>query len=226
MIAGNQVGIALDNSGDVPRSFGSTENLVYDNRLNNSRNVVFGAQFADFQNAWNVSERPGPNVIGGPSVGGNYYATPDGTGVSQTCTDSDADGFCDSPDDFGDAGTANNTDFLPLASPVDISVSPSTVDFGTRIAPGDTATANVTIENTGSTTLDVTDISIGGPNASSYTIVTGGDPVRLEPGESQQVRVQFAPTDSGTKQASLTVTSNDRDEPSVTVALRGSGREC
>lgn len=225
VIAGNDVGITIDNTG-IPRSFGSTENLVYDNRLNNTRNVVFGFQFANFRNSWNVSKRPGPNVIGGPSVGGNYYATPDSTGYSQTCTDSDDDGFCDSPNDFGVSGNDNNTDFLPLASPVDISVSPSIVDFGTRIAPGDTATANVTIKNTGSTTLDVTDISIGGPNASSYIIVDGVEPVRLEPGESQRVQVEFAPTSDGTKQATLTVASNDTDAPVVTVALRGSSQGC
>lgn len=36
------------------------------------------------------------NIVGGSKIGGNYYANAAGTGHSETCTDSDEDGICDS----------------------------------------------------------------------------------------------------------------------------------
>ena len=102
---------------------GARGNVVYDNLFNVTRdafdgNVLFGSLNSRRRgppgvNAWNVSARTGENVVGGSTIGGNYYANPDGTGFSQTCDDADADGLCDSPNELG----ANNTDFLPLADP-------------------------------------------------------------------------------------------------------------
>jgi PKD repeat protein len=39
----------------------------------------------------------GPNIVGGPYIGGNFWGKPDGTGFSQTHADADLDGFCDEP---------------------------------------------------------------------------------------------------------------------------------
>jgi parallel beta-helix repeat protein len=102
VVRGNDAaGIVLD---------GATDNRIVDNRLFNDENVVL--DFDGNANAWNSSNQSGPNVVDGPFLGGNYYASPDGTGFSQTCTDADGDGFCDSPNTFG--GEPNNTDSLPL----------------------------------------------------------------------------------------------------------------
>ncbi|PSP89306.1 hypothetical protein BRC90_05390 [Halobacteriales archaeon QS_4_69_34] len=107
-------GNAIENSGatGVELDRGATANLIADNELINTDNVGFASDFAGNPNAWNRSNSSGPNVAGGPFLGGNYYASPDGTGFSQTCTDADGDGFCDSANTFGDE--SNNTDFLPL----------------------------------------------------------------------------------------------------------------
>ena len=84
-------------------------NLIYDNLLNNTLNAnVSGV------NHWNTSLQAGTNVIGGSYMGGNYWALPNGSGYSDTCTDSDGDGICDAPY----AIDANNTDHLPLTSTV------------------------------------------------------------------------------------------------------------
>ena len=48
--------------------------------------------------------------MGGPYLGGNYWAEPDGTGWSQTVADADYDGIGDSPCVLA----AGNTDSLPL----------------------------------------------------------------------------------------------------------------
>ncbi len=59
----------------------------------------------------NYTKSAGPNIIGGPCLGGNVWAFPNGTGFSQTHPDTDGDGFCDEPYHLGD----DATDYLPLA---------------------------------------------------------------------------------------------------------------
>jgi len=86
----------------------STNNIIYNNLFNNTNNVYFSG--AIHPNKWNVTKQVGTNIIGGLYLGGNFWAKPDGTGFSQTCTDSDADGICDSPYTI----STNNTDYLPL----------------------------------------------------------------------------------------------------------------
>jgi len=91
---------------------GSTPgNLIYNNYFNNEFwNVDFNCD--DCGNYWNASyDRGNPNIMGGPYMGGNYWAYPDGTGFSETCTDSDGDYICDSSHPL----YSNNTDYLPLA---------------------------------------------------------------------------------------------------------------
>ena len=69
--------------------------------------------------------------MGGPYIGGNYYADRLGTGYSQACTDGDHDGICDSSNSF----SVNNIDYLPLANPP------------IAIACGDTITTSTTLTN-------------------------------------------------------------------------------
>ncbi len=80
----------------------------------NDRNVVVASGFSD-PNAWSRPPVPGPNIVGGPSLGGNFYGTPAGDGFSQTCADADGDGFCDAPNPLA----SNNVDAFPLVRPVD-----------------------------------------------------------------------------------------------------------
>jgi len=63
------------------------------------------------------------NIIGGPYIGGNFWAYPNGTGFSQTCADADIDGICDLPYVLD----MNNTDFLPLANFTSDTTSPDSV---------------------------------------------------------------------------------------------------
>lgn len=86
----------------------SSNNTIYNNYLNNIFNYYFDMIS---RNTWNTTKTPGTNIIGGPYLGGNFWASPDGIGFSQTCTDADRDGICDSPFVLD----ANNTDYLPLS---------------------------------------------------------------------------------------------------------------
>ena len=87
----------------------SSSNTFYNNYLNNIVNV-FNETTDILTNTYNTAQTCGLNIVGGPYIGGNYWAYPNGTGFSQICTDSDANGFCDSVYNLDGA----NSDTLPL----------------------------------------------------------------------------------------------------------------
>jgi parallel beta-helix repeat protein len=59
----------------------SGSSTVYDNRFDNALNVALTGE-PPAANTWSVEPRGGPNIAGGPSIGGNFWAKPDGTGFS------------------------------------------------------------------------------------------------------------------------------------------------
>lgn len=87
----------------------SSSNKIYNNFFNNINNM--DQNDTRYSNVWNVVRISGINIIGGPYLGGNVWADPNGTGASQTCSDSDNDGICDSFYMLNN----NNIDYLPLA---------------------------------------------------------------------------------------------------------------
>ena len=91
-------GILLSNTGN---------NSIYNNIFNNTINVIFDISGS---NVWNMTGISNTNIIGGPYRGGNYWANPSGTGFSQTCIDSNIDGFCDSNYSMN----SENADYFPL----------------------------------------------------------------------------------------------------------------
>jgi YVTN family beta-propeller protein/parallel beta-helix repeat protein len=82
---------------------------IYNNYFNNTVNVRFGAGAG---NTWNSSLASGSNIVGGPYIGGNFWAKPDGTGFSQICVDLDRNGIGDLPYNIYE----NEFDYLPLVS--------------------------------------------------------------------------------------------------------------
>lgn len=65
--------------------------VVYNNLFRNDENVR--TPTGSFSGVWNVAPSPGPNVAGGPSIGGNYWGNPDRDGYSDLMGDWNADGF-------------------------------------------------------------------------------------------------------------------------------------
>ena len=59
---------------------GSDSNRVFNNYLNNTYN----ADIRNKKNTWNTTRTTGTNIVGGAYIGGNFWATPAGTGFSQT----------------------------------------------------------------------------------------------------------------------------------------------
>lgn len=87
----------------------SKNNSIYNNYFNNANNIYFSD--TNSSSSLNTTRTPGTNILGGPYLGGNFWATPDGDGFSQIQADSNEDGICDV------AYTAGNgtIDYLPLA---------------------------------------------------------------------------------------------------------------
>ncbi len=80
----------------------SQNNLIYNNYFNNTADYILG------DNNFNTTKTAGTNIIWKNYLGGNFWATPTGTGFSQNCTsDADADYICDNPN-YG------SYDYLPL----------------------------------------------------------------------------------------------------------------
>jgi parallel beta-helix repeat protein len=93
----------------------SNKNNIYNNYFNNpDDNVTFGG--SNIGNQWNAvltDLTEGTNILGGPFLGGNFWAGPQGTGFSQVAEDSDRDGICDSPYTISNG----NVDQYPLKAP-------------------------------------------------------------------------------------------------------------
>lgn len=93
-------GLVLHEAADDTNPFttiSATDTRVYNNVFINQRNVISTDSYDETEITWNHSRLAKPNIVGGPTTGGNYWGHPDGTGYSQTCTDADRDGICDKP---------------------------------------------------------------------------------------------------------------------------------
>lgn len=89
----------------------SGSNKIYNNLFNNTNNFIFDRTI--YANIWNTTKQLGQRIYSsGIYIGGNYWANPTGDGYSDTCTDSDTDGFCDESYTLAD----DNIDYLPLSS--------------------------------------------------------------------------------------------------------------
>ncbi len=147
----------------------SSNNTIYNNYFNNTNNA-----FDNGNNIWNITNTSGINIIGGPFLGGNFWANPSGTGFSQTCVDRDIDGICDSPYEID----SSNIDYLPLTvpaapptgAPAIISFSPLTSTVMDNV--GVTRTFNIIINQTVNVSWQINGTEVfneTGVTKSSYT---------------------------------------------------------
>ena len=70
-------------------------NNVFKNGLALNSDSNYGSDGTVFNNQWNITPVTGVNIVGGSSIGGNYWSNPSYTGFSSTHLDNDFDGFCD-----------------------------------------------------------------------------------------------------------------------------------
>jgi hypothetical protein len=109
-----------------------------------------------------------------------------------------------------------------------IHVTPATLDAGPVEVTGTaTAIATVHVENVGATTLTLAENGIaisGAGNDWTYDLVTpcGSLPCDLAPGQVQDIRVRFDPSELGARNATMQITSNAMNGQAG-VALLGTG---
>ncbi|GEM_PF-2352327 len=109
---------------------GSVNALFYNNILNSTHGSYLGTSFNNFYsednltNQWNTSKTASTNIIGRSYIGGNYWTTPNGTGYSDYCTNTDSDYICDTAYTI----TANNIDRYPLTNHLNTTTTTDTTD--------------------------------------------------------------------------------------------------
>jgi hypothetical protein len=102
----------------------------------------------------------------------------------------------------------------------EIAVDPPALVFG-NVELGTSAGLDVTVTNEGSLDLTITDATLGGGAAADYSLVN--DCGVLGQNESCTISVTFTPSVLGDRNATLTIESDDLDEPSTAVPLLGAG---
>lgn len=106
----------------------------------------------------------------------------------------------------------------------EVGVDPLTLSFvprSTQTVPSPPQT--VTVENTGTTPLVISGITLAGDHPGDFILSMPVDTSDIAPGASRGYEVSFQPTAGGPRQAVLRVATNDSDEPVIDVALSGTG---
>jgi Bacterial Ig-like domain (group 3)/MBG domain (YGX type)/Abnormal spindle-like microcephaly-assoc'd, ASPM-SPD-2-Hydin/Multicopper oxidase len=103
-----------------------------------------------------------------------------------------------------------------------VTLSPTSFNFGT-VARRSSTTTTFTLTNSGTSSLTINSIRIGGANANQFSIPSSTCGNSLGVGTSCTINVRFSPTSRGTLNATLQVTDNAPNSPQ-TAALTGTGQ--
>ncbi|MBA3913526.1 MAG: choice-of-anchor D domain-containing protein, partial [Acidobacteriales bacterium] len=180
----------------------------------------------------------GPLIITAITVGGTNSTdftqsstcpiSPATLAVGSTCTITatftpTAQGVRNASITIADNVTSGNPS-LPLSgtgtTPASVSLSPTSLSFPATDVNSLSAPLPVTLTNTGNGTLTITSVTLTGLNATNYS-QTNTCGTSVAAGASCVINVTFAPTVTGTRTASLTITDN-ASPATQTVALTGS----
>lgn len=121
--------------------------------------------------------------------------------------------------DSGSAPVTVNLSATAVSSEPQLSVSPTSINFGS-VSTGQKATSNLVLSNTGSASLTVSLLTLTGNDFTVSGITT---PATISAGQSAQAVLTFSPTVAGSVTGNLAITSNDPVNPTLNVALSGTG---
>ena len=128
---------------------------------------------------------------------------------------------------WGDGEFNGEDALLTTNSDVEVSDDPSlvvegTLAFGVVNQGEGPFIQNLTIGNTGAVEiLNISTASFDGPNAAQFGVPDGTFPLQINPGESAEVEITFAPGVAGFFEATLELASDDPSDGIVLIALTG-----
>jgi alpha-tubulin suppressor-like RCC1 family protein/Leucine-rich repeat (LRR) protein len=103
-----------------------------------------------------------------------------------------------------------------------VTLNASSLSFGTQPVGPVGIPQDVIITNIGTGTLTITSLALAGANPGEFRASSSALPITVAPGNSSSIKIQFAPTGTGARSASLTITNNTADSPQ-SVGLSGNG---
>ena len=122
-------------------------------------------------------------------------------------------GVTASPSSSGGGQTGGNGSGSPT-----MTLNPLSISFG-DVTVGSTLSENVTISNTGTSTLTISQASLTG---SEFTLTGVSLPLSIAVGQQATATVGFSPTSAGNATGSISIASN-ASPSSITVSLSGTG---
>jgi hypothetical protein len=212
-------------TGSAPAATLSTTNVTFGDQ---TVGMTSEAQTVTLANRGNAAL-----TIGYISVGGEFSQTNNcGTslGAGATCTIN----VTFTPADTGtrtgavtitdDAlGSPRKIDLSGNGVPPHVSVTPSSLDFGNQPVGTTSAPGPVTLANNRLATLNISGISIIGPNSGDFGQANNCG-TSLAAGAYCTINVTFTPLATGSRTATLSITTDDPESPH-TVGLSGTGAQ-
>jgi hypothetical protein len=169
---------------------------------------------ADFSATPSGTTPCGATLPGGSSCTINVAFTPSTPARAEAATLSISDSDPSSPQKVSLSGTGVTT--LPVAS-----ITPTSLSFGGQLLTSKSAAQTVTLTNKGNAALQISQINII-PSDFTQTSTCGTVPATLNPNSNCTFSVLFAPTGTGSRTGSLSITDNANASPQA-VALSGTG---
>jgi MYXO-CTERM domain-containing protein len=104
-----------------------------------------------------------------------------------------------------------------------LALTPTSIDFGGQLVGRASPARTFDIHNTGSASLNVTSVSVGGANPLPFHLSGSTTPFTIAAGGHHTVTIQVTPTMVGSLAATAIVATDDPAAPSATVTLAALG---
>ncbi|HEY6167304.1 MAG TPA: right-handed parallel beta-helix repeat-containing protein, partial [Verrucomicrobiae bacterium] len=198
----------LNNGRDGIRTESASSPVVTNSAI--SSNFVFGVNNLDTSK---IIKAEG-NYWGHPS-GPFDNSNADGLGLTNSS------GLGDKVSEYVDWSPFLTSDPTAAGQGPDIDVNPLSLNFG-NVTPGQSSNLTLTISNAGGSVLTVNSLVTNNP---AYSVISPATPFNVSSNAQQTVTLRFTPPAVGTQNGTLSIASNDPDEPSVVVSLVGGGAD-
>jgi hypothetical protein len=171
---------------------------------------VAGANSGDFAATHNCPLSP-TTLAAGAGCEVNVTFTPSAVGMRSASLSVSSDA----------AGSPHTAALSGTGTAPAVMLNPASLAFGNQIIGTSSAAQSVTLTNSGTATLDISNVSLAGTDAGQFMLMHNC-PASLAPAASCALSITFAPTGPGTKAASVRVESSAASSPD-SAALSGTG---